>query len=351
MQGCLGGVEGFEARGRMEARCATSAAAPSTAATSSDEPPTFSEHTQRLLEQLALADDDDENEGDSLGEYDAEATFHALLNANTRSCRGDDEELERRVHISLIEEGDDAKCLRLLEANPISPLCFFGITEDLLEYVANAILSGGKDGGQCNCMVSLGCGRGLFEWLLIRELHARAHDPLAIFAFELEGVTVDFLPRACLIRVKPNGDEIPDEEAPQCSPFFTDACLLCAWGESGMLPIYLKRHRGPLLVTIGEEGFTDPAPGERIRGWKLEHMAEFGSGGAVTVYRRNHEEEVTEEEVAVEKEEEEEEREGGEKEKAEDYSSDEVEVLDAGSSGSGVAEWAKQPKIPRGRSG
>ena len=43
-----------------------------------------------------------------------------------------------------------------------------------------------------------------------------------------------------------------------------------------MLPIYLKRHRGPLLVTIGEEGFTDPAPGERIRGWKSSTWPSLG---------------------------------------------------------------------------
>ena len=74
-------------------------------------------------------------------------------------------------------------------------------------------------------------------------------------------------------------------------------------------------------------------------------MAEFGSGGAVTVYRRNHEEEVTEEEVAVE---------GGggggegrsEKEKAEDYSSDEVRCWTPAAL---ALEWRNGQSSPRFR--
>ena len=44
-----------------------------------------------------------------------------------------------------------------------------------------------------------------------------------------------------------------------------------------------------MVVTVGEEGFTDPAPRQDLSaagGWRLERSRAFGHGEVVSVYMR-----------------------------------------------------------------
>ena len=93
-------------------------------------------------------------------------------------------------------------------------------------------------------------------------------------SFELEGVAADFLDEAAITRVARGG----------AAAIPADAVLLCAWGETGLLPAYLARFAGGTVVTLGREGFTDPAPGCPLPGWEVAAEAEFGD--TATVYRR-----------------------------------------------------------------
>ena len=185
-----------------------------------------------------------------------------------RAAGTDDAEsstLERQV-LAAHAAGADGEVLRLIEANPGNALCFASLSGEMIAYIVAHL------GGPGGALITLGCGRGLLEWLL-----ARAAPAVAVRSFELAGVATDFFPEAAVTRVT------ADEPIPALP---ANAVLLCAWGETGMFSRYLAAHHGSAVVTVGEEMFTDPEPRCELEGWRIHASADFEGGNVVTVYWR-----------------------------------------------------------------
>jgi hypothetical protein len=183
---------------------------------------------------------------------------------------GEDAQLEDAV-ADAHRTQQPTQVLALLEANPGSALCFASPTVAMLACLRAAVVD-----AHASVVITLGCGRGLLEWLLACELEPAGVD---VRTFELDGVQVDFVPEEWVTRVR-SGAEPP--AMPQ------DAVLLCAWGETGMFPPYLSAYPGRCVITIGEESglFTDPEPRCDLGdGWAMASAHEFGSD-SVTIYHR-----------------------------------------------------------------
>lgn len=185
--------------------------------------------------------------------------------------------------------GDDGAVLRLLEAEPGNDLCYTSLSPEMIAFIAASVndrpdsgVGGGGGAATSTPLVTLGCGRGMLEWLLQRHFDkAKTKSTVTVRSFELAGVATDFFPEAAVTRVTA-GEPI--------SPLPANAVLLCAWGETGMHAQYIAAHSGSVFVTIGEEMFTDPEPRCELEGWRIHASADFEGGNAVTVYwREEHE--------------------------------------------------------------
>lgn len=205
-----------------------------------------------------------------------DAFFGDLLNSKA-PARGD-AEAEAAV-AAAHGTGDDAEVLRLLERTTSRTLCFACLSTQLIQFLRDAILGGPRP---VSTVMSLGCGRGMLEWLLSCELR-RSAPSISVRSCELEGVAVDFFPEDAVHRVSEAGTSAPGLAPP---PLLEGTVLLCAWGETGMLPVYLERFRGDVVVTIGEELFTDPEPRAHIDGWRVHAAADLAGDSTVTVYHR-----------------------------------------------------------------
>ena len=202
-------------------------------------------------------------QGDFFGELLGEGASEDALN---------DERLEQDV-AAAHQDGDDMEVLRLLEANPGNGLCFASVGAEMLRYVSDSM---NDCPDHVSFVITLGCGRGMLEWLLERHFARESSTGVQVRSFELAGVPTDFFDESSVHRVV-QGDapvELPKE-----------AVILCVWGETGMLTQYLPNYKGEQLITIGAEGFTDPEPGCDIDGWCVHGSAEFGED-VVTVYNR-----------------------------------------------------------------
>ena len=131
-----------------------------------------------------------------------EARFEQLMHATADSAAvlsaAQLEQEAKAAHAA----NDDVQLLRLLVANPGNELCYTSATPDMLTYITAAVA--GSDGSthndNTNTVVTLGCGRGVLEWLLTR--HFERHAPgVVVRSFELAGVTTDFFSESSVTRV------------------------------------------------------------------------------------------------------------------------------------------------------
>ena len=210
--------------------------------------------------------------------------FGQLMSSTGAGATSEGSELEVAVHAAHAA-GADAEVMRLLEAEPGNDMCYTSLSREMIAYIVAAVVdspdgSGAGDGGGAAAstqLVTLGCGRGMLEWLLQVQFDKAKAGSVAVSSFELAGVATDFFPEAAVTRVTA-GQPIP--------PLPANAVLLCAWGETGMYAQYLAAHSGNVFVTVGEEMFTDPEPRCELAGWRIHASEDFEGGNAVTVYWR-----------------------------------------------------------------
>ena len=210
-----------------------------------------------------------------------DAYFGGLLG----EASGDDDDAQAEAAVAAAyTAGDDTEVLRLVEQSTARTFCFACVSAEMLAHLCDAILASGSRSAGCS-VLTLGCGRGLLEWLLSRELARKSGEPpVRVVSCELADVAVDFFPEQSVHRVSETASDVAADALTSAAQ--DASVLLCVWRETGMLPMYLSSFGGDVVITIGEEGFTDPEPRQPIDGWRVASAVDFASGDACTVYRR-----------------------------------------------------------------